>query len=252
MSWQSFGQTDQGLVRLSNQDAFGLYDDLGLWIVADGMGGHAGGEVASRLTIETIGPFLKKLFDPASPNLHSSKNDGDLLCEAIEAANHTIHEHAYQNQELTGMGTTVVALLISNSPNSQATIAHAGDSRAYLIREETILPLTRDHSLVEERIDLGLLSPEEALTHPLRHVLTKGLGIESLALPTVQTIPIQPTDLFLLCSDGLSKMMNDDQILEIMLKNQSSLKECCHQLVEVTNQLGGQDNVTVVLIGNQP
>ena len=248
MMWHGEGLTDIGRVRKVNQDAFGVHDSIQLWVVADGMGGHVGGEVASRLVVETIGPYVAKCTKKDSTHLIAPNDRETCLCEAIETANKAIRSHAQNQRELTGMGTTAVVLQISDHDPCQATIAHAGDSRAYLIRNQSIALLTRDHSLVEERIELGIITSEQALTHPLRHVLTKALGIEALVEPAVKTVELQSTDLLLLCTDGLTKMMTDDKILEILLRHQTSLEHICQALVTEANQLGGDDNVTVVVV----
>ena len=247
MTWQGWGHTDIGRVRKINQDAYRLHPNIGLWIVADGMGGHAGGEVASRLTIETIGPYVEEHGSKGSSR--TTKDREEVLREALDTANQKIRNHAREHSKFLGMGTTVVVLQISEEPPWEATIAHVGDSRAYLVQLDAISLLTRDHSLVEERIDLGLITREEATTHPLRHVLTRGLGIESGVESSVQTKLIQPTDKILLCSDGLTKMMSDEDIFEVIRQSGQSLKEACQNLVEKANRLGGQDNITVVLVG---
>ncbi|MGB0909448.1 MAG: Stp1/IreP family PP2C-type Ser/Thr phosphatase [Nitrospirales bacterium] len=247
MTWHGWGLTDIGRVRKINQDAFQLHPDHSMWIVADGMGGHAGGEVASQLAIETIGSYVQQ----HQTTNHTSHTDNRevILRGALDAANRAVRNHAREHTQYSGMGTTAVILSISSKSTSQATIAHIGDSRAYLIQEHGISQLMRDHTLVEERIELGLLTREEAATHPLRNVLTRGLGIESEVEASIQSHTIQITDKILLCSDGLTKMMNDDEIFNVIRQYNHSLKEACQQLVDTANQLGGEDNVTVVLVG---
>ena len=247
MKWQGVGQSDIGRVRKTNQDAYRLHSDVQLWVVADGMGGHAGGEIASQLTIDTIGPYVEDHRETTSSS--TAKDREEVLKASFDAANRKIRNHAQEYPEFSGMGTTAVVLQISDKPPWQATIAHVGDSRAYLIQPDTISLLTRDHSLVEEHIDLGLVTREEASTHPLRHVLTKGLGIESGVESSVQTRPIQPTDKILLCSDGLTKMMSDEEIFEVLRQSGQSLQKACQNLIEKANRLGGEDNITVVLVG---
>lgn len=251
MTWKGKGLTDIGRVRQTNQDAIGIYDHLRLWIVADGMGGHAGGEVASQLAVEALASYVGKQDSSLSKDASGSTKYPLLLQAAMEAANLAIREHARRHIELTGMGTTAVAVHISISIHSPflATVAHAGDSRAYLLRNQTLAPLTRDHSLVEERIQLGILTEEQALTHPLRHVLTRALGIEHAVIPSVTTIPLTESDKLLLCSDGLTKMMTDQHILNTILRANHSLESTCHALIEEANNQGGQDNVTVVMVG---
>ncbi|MCA9473688.1 MAG: Stp1/IreP family PP2C-type Ser/Thr phosphatase [Nitrospirales bacterium] len=248
ITWQGWGLTDIGRVRTVNQDTFRLHPDLSVWVVADGMGGHAGGEVASRLAIETIGPYIALHQERLNtPNVESRKS---LLKDSLVATNQAIRTHARQHPAFSSMGTTAVVLHISGSSSHDATIAHVGDSRAYRIQDQAIIQLTRDHSLVEERIDLGIITREEASTHPLRNVLTKGLGIESVVEPSAQTTSLLPMDKILLCSDGLTKMLTDDEILTIIRQNQHSMKEACQLLIDRANQLGGQDNITVVLVSS--
>mgnify|MGYP000182743553 CR=1 FL=1 len=247
MTWHGWGITDRGLVRKINQDAFRLYPELNLWVVADGMGGHAGGEVASQLAIDTIGRYVNQHHTQISS--FKSEDRETVLRGALEATNRAIRNHAREQTEYSRMGTTAVILYISDEATAQATIAHVGDSRAYLIQEHGMTQLMRDHTLVEERIELGLLTREEAPTHPLRNVLTRGLGIESTVEPSVCTHSLKPSDIILLCSDGLTKMMNDEGIFNVIRQHNHSLKEASQQLVDTANRLGGEDNVTVVLVG---
>ncbi|WP_447968093.1 Stp1/IreP family PP2C-type Ser/Thr phosphatase [Nitrospira sp. M1] len=248
MKWQGWGQTDIGRVRKINQDTFAIHQSLGLWIVADGMGGHAGGEVASQLVIDTIGPYVEQ---HQTKKTLSKEERETILRNALEATNHAIRTHAKKNPEFSSMGTTAVVLQITEGSPDEATIAHVGDSRAYLLQDQAMTLLTRDHSLVEDRIDLGIITREEALTHPLRNVLTQGLGIESTVEPSVQTLSLQPTDKILLCSDGLTKMMTDDEFFTVIRQHSHSLKDACQQLVDTANKLGGNDNITVVLVGSE-
>jgi len=246
MKWQGWGQTDIGQVRKINQDTFAVHPTLNMWIVADGMGGHAGGEVASQLVIDTIAPYVEQ--QPTTKPFRMEARE-QILRDALTTTNQVIRTHAREHPEFSGMGTTAVLLQITEEPPWQATIAHVGDSRAYLIQEDGLTLLTRDHSLVEDRIDLGIITREAAHTHPLRHVLTQGLGIESTVQPSVQTLSLQPTDKILLCSDGLTKMMTDDEFFNVIRPQRHSLKDACQQLVETANRLGGDDNITVVLVG---
>ena len=249
MTWKSRGLTHIGKVRQINQDALGLYDDLSLWIIADGMGGHAGGEIASQLAVEKMASYVQN----HSPALLKNKGDSTawtvLLGEAMEAANQAIRDHARDHIEYAGMGTTAVAVHISGKSPFLATVAHAGDSRAYLLRDQSLSLLTRDHSLIEERIEMGIITPEQAWTHPLRHVLTRALGIEPAVIPSVRTIELTAKDQVLLCTDGLTKMMMDQHILDTILGMNTTLDNVCHALIEEANNEGGQDNVTVVMLG---
>lgn len=249
MTWKGEGLTDIGRVRLKNQDAFGLHNDLALWIIADGMGGCAGGEIASQIAVEETARYFQKQCAAVPKTRKGAPDYRAILTESIEAANQAIRDYVRQCREYTGMGTTAVAVHILDNSPSLATIAHSGDSRAYLIRDQALTRLTRDHSLVEEQIELGIITPDQAFTHPLRHILTRALGIESYARPTVTTIELTATDHLLLCTDGLTKMMTDQEILDTILESPTSLNGLCHALIKEANKLGGEDNVTVVMLG---
>ncbi len=249
-AWIGVGLTDIGRVRKINQDAFSVDNDLQLWVLADGMGGHAGGEVASQITVETIPASCHSQLDGKSFRAIPAATVETLLVQAIELANQRIREQASENSKIKGMGTTVVAVAITRTADrSQAIIAHTGDSRAYVLRNRTLSLWTRDHTLMEERLELNLITPNQVRTHPLRHVLTKALGIEPQAMPTVQTYELEPTDVLLLCSDGLTKMLTDQEIQALLLKDTPNLGRMCNRLVETANRLGGEDNTTVVVIG---
>lgn len=249
-TWIGTGLTDIGLVRKLNQDAFSLDNTLQLWVLADGMGGHAGGEVASQIAVDTIPDVIRThLSTETSPYLQPDKLES-LLGQALESANQTIRKKAEEDERLKGMGTTIVVVAITRSPTGhQASVAHAGDSRAYLFRQGTLSLWTGDHTLMEERLALNLITPEQVRTHPLRHVLTKALGIEPQAQPTIQTYSLNPSDLILLCSDGLTKMLTDQEIQALVGQEAPHAEAICRTLVATANQLGGEDNTTVVIIG---
>jgi protein phosphatase len=249
--WRGVGLTDIGRVRKLNQDAFSLDNVRQLWVLADGMGGHAGGEIASQIAVDTIPQeFQRQMAAEPSPSPPAATVE-TLLAQTIETANQRIREQASQNTEIKGMGTTIVAVVITQTHDtSQAVIAHSGDSRAYALRNGRLDLWTRDHTLMEERLALNLITPEQMRTHPLRHVLTKALGIEPQALPTVQTYPLESADLLLLCSDGLTKMLTDLEIQTLVLKEAPNLDRITNTLVATANRLGGEDNTTVVVIGS--
>ncbi len=248
--WTGIGLTDIGLVRKLNQDAFSIDNALQLWVLADGMGGHAGGELASQIAVKTIPDVIRtQLVTETSPYVQSEKSES-LLSKGLESANQSIRKEAAEHERLKGMGTTIVGVTISRSPTGfQASVAHAGDSRAYLFRQGSLSLWTKDHTLMEERLALNLITPEQVRTHPLRHVLTKALGIDPEAHPTIQTFPLEPSDLILLCSDGLTKMLTDQEIQTIVGQEAPHAEAICRKLVATANQLGGEDNTTVVLIG---
>lgn len=239
-TWRSTGLTHVGLRRTSNQDAFGQWDEAGFWVIADGMGGHAGGDVASRIAVETIGHSMTHLAP------HAGADRGEALRLALLAANRAIREEAARQPELADMGTTAVALAIAPDAPALAIVAHVGDSRAYLCRHGALTPLTRDHSWVEDRLREGLLSSEEAATHPLRHMLSRALGTSLAVEVDVSRQALQPGDRLLLCTDGLTKMLDDETILRILQEHQGD--KACEGLVAEALAKGGLDNVTVVLV----
>lgn len=247
VQWHGAGATHTGLVRPTNQDAFLVANDLGLWIIADGMGGHAGGEVASRITVEAIHNYITEHAERAT----ASKTDeiSSLLRSAVAYANETVLAHAKANPEFTGMGTTVVLLYLP-APSSPFTwVAHAGDSRAYLIRDQQITALTRDHTVLEEYIQQGRLPKSTPAGHPLGHKLTRGVGVNSTIETDISTIKIQLEDEVILFSDGLNKMLSDEQILDTLVTMRTETPEHkCQALIDQANNRGGVDNTTVILI----
>jgi PPM family protein phosphatase len=248
--WIGIGLTDIGLVRKQNQDAFSLDNTFGLWMVADGMGGSAGGEVASQIAVETIAHVVRtQLASEPSQDVQPDRFES-ILHQALETANQAIRQKAAQTTHLRGMGTTIVVVAITRiSTGYQAVVAHVGDSRAYLFRHRTLSLLTKDHSLVEERLALHLITPEQVRTHPLRHVLTKALGIEPQVSPTIHTFPLESSDLILLCSDGLTKMLTDQDIHTLVVQEGRHFQSLVQSLVTTANRFGGEDNTTVVVIG---
>ena len=229
--------TDVGLVRSNNQDQFLV--SPGLYAVADGMGGHAAGEVASSTAIKA----LQAAF--AASGEHSA----EALESAAKAANRAVWEQARTNRGMLGMGTTLVALAVvehGDGTNALA-VAHIGDSRLYLLRESALQQLTVDHSLVQELVDDGRISPAQAAVHPQRHVLTRALGVE----PTVQVDLIDVTprhgDRYLLCSDGLPREASDEQIAAVLTRF-SDPSEAAKELVTLANDRGGSDNITAVVV----
>ena len=245
--WQGTGATHTGLVRPTNQDAFLVANDLGLWIIADGMGGHAGGDVASRITIEAIHGYIAARAESAS----ASKTDeiASLLRSAVAYANEAVLAHAKANPEFDGMGTTVVLVFLPAPSSPLAWVAHAGDSRAYLIRDQQASALTRDHTVLEEYMQQGLLPKSTPATHPLGHRLTRVVGSDSTIETDISTIKLQLEDEVILFSDGLNKMLNDEQILETLVTMRAETPEhTCRALIDQANDRGGVDNTTVILI----
>jgi serine/threonine protein phosphatase PrpC len=233
--WRHAEATDTGLVRQSNQDA--VYVDDALAIVADGMGGHAAGEVASEMTIEML----------HSGFVENSTVEG--LYNAINAANITVLNDARENPNHFGMGTTVIALglTVDDEGVTSPTLCHVGDSRAYQLRDGALRQLTEDHSVAEEWVRMGRLTPEEAAVHPRRHQLTRGIGVEETIAVDVMSVHALTGDRLLLCSDGLSNELDNDTLARLS-SAPFTLEEAVVQLVEAAKEAGGRDNITAVLV----
>ncbi len=235
---RSAALTDVGRRRKANEDCFALAPDIGLYLVADGMGGHAAGQLASELAAQAVVDALRTLVD-ASASLT------EKLRYATAAANREILAAVKRRPELTGMGTTLVAVLAS--PNRIA-LAHVGDSRAYLIRAGRIRQLTDDHSLVAELVRRHEISETAARGHPHRHVLTRALGVRRGVEADLAELTPAAGDSFVLCSDGLTGHVRDEEICETVVAEQNDLDAVCSQLVDLANSRGGEDNVTVVIV----
>jgi protein phosphatase len=228
--------TDRGRKRPSNEDAFGFSVEHGVYVVCDGMGGAAAGEIASSLAVaETMQFFTHR--DGSNP----LPVDADA---AVAAANQAIFSRAQSSQKLSGMGTTLVALL---AEERRAWVLNVGDSRGYRLRNSRLEQITIDHSLVEEQMRMGRMSRMEALRSPLRNVITRALGTQSCVAPDVFEIDTEPGDLFLLCTDGLTRELSDS-VIESQLRLDVPLKDLCTRLVTAANQAGGHDNITCLLV----
>src|SRR5262245_30523301 len=226
--------SDVGRQRMNNQDSYGegRARSGARWImVADGMGGHAGGATASRVAVETVSSVVES--SPDAPDV--------ALRMALEAANRVVHDEAQRNEHLAGMGTTGVAALFS--PDGVAFVANVGDSRAYRMRSGALEQITLDHSLVAELHRRGIITEEEALVHPRRNEVLRSLGVEPDVVVDLHRLDLQPGDQFLLCSDGLSGVVRDAEIAEVM--HRESPAQAVRTLVDFANSRGGPDNVTV-------
>lgn len=233
-----YGDTHTGMARKNNEDAFGVYPDLSLYIIADGLGGHAGGEVASWIAVETIKEGLL-------PSSMSSLEVKERLIQAIMTANSRIIQEAGIRHDLKGMGTTVTVLKVEGD---KALIAHVGDSRAYLIRENRITQITKDHTVVEEYVRLGLLTLQEALYHPNRHMLSRALGISYDTEADITDFQLYEGDTILLCTDGLSNMLSEKEILHTITELRPFPEKITNRLITLANNYGGIDNITVITI----
>jgi serine/threonine protein phosphatase PrpC len=246
--WTGIGRSEIGLVRTVNQDAFAVIDAHGLWAVADGMGGHIGGDIAAQTAIRTVETQAASSSE-ALGNGHAPPTD--VLTGLINRAHEAILDRTKSQQKLKGMGTTIVLLAIATTQAPVAYLIHVGDSRAYRFRSGTLTPLTRDHSLIEKYLERGILTPQTAKTHPERHVLTRALGIPGMATPTIGAFPVQEDDIVLLCSDGLTKMLEDDDIQRILTQGELDPTLLCNRLVTTALDRGGEDNVTVVVVAHR-
>jgi serine/threonine protein phosphatase PrpC len=245
--WIGVGRTETGHVRVSNQDALAILNDCGVWIVADGMGGHPAGDVAAQTAVAMAEQRAQERV--AWLRTHPNAT-AEFVADLVTSANRRIHDLMLEKPFLKGMGTTFVALAITPAPMPVAHTAYLGDSRAYLYREGQLTQLTRDHTLVEKWVQRGLIDAATALTHPDRHILTKGLGMDVDMKPELTETPITPRDLIVLCSDGLTKMLEDAAITSVLFRANGDPHSACHDLVEQALSRGGEDNVTVIVVAS--
>jgi len=252
--------SDVGSKRASNEDAFGLSAEYGVYVVCDGMGGAAAGEIASSMAVDEM---LRRLSARAEPGAEAAPLEV-VIDEAISAANEAIHSRAQSNLQLNGMGTTLVGLV---TEGRRVLVFNVGDSRCYLMRtlnpepgspeqsgqepsipgQRKLVQISLDHSLVEEQVRMGRMTHEEALHSNYRNVITRALGTQPSVEPDIFELEVVPGDIFLLCSDGLTGEVSDEQI-ESMLIADLPLEEHCARLVDAANQAGGHDNVTCLLV----
>jgi serine/threonine protein phosphatase PrpC len=239
------GKTDVGQVRSTNQDSFLVDEAQRLFIVADGMGGHAGGEIASNLCITEVSKFLKEradAFDERAGRQHPDLRISNTLGEAINHASTKIYEKALEDPSLKGMGTTATVCRIVGD---HAYLAHVGDSRGYLLRCGFIYQMTNDHSLVSEQVRAGILTKEEAEAHHLRNVITRSVGYQEEEDVDTTCFPLEDGDLLLFCSDGLHGKVTDK---EISLIAGEVGPDAVTKLISLANERGGDDNISVVII----
>ena len=249
LSWAV--RTDAGLRRTSNEDSHISRPEIGLFIVADGMGGHVAGEVASRVAVESIAAFIEETAGadknrtwpfPFDPTLSIEAN---RLKAAFRLANRRIAATIADSEDLRGMATTASAIL--HGP-THSCVAHIGDSRVYVLRGDSLRQLTDDHSWVEEQVRAGTLTPAAARQHPWRNVVTRALsGGEDPDVDVVEIEP-QPGERYLLCSDGLFGVVGDEQIATIVSDRSASLDEICARLIDAANEAGGPDNITAMIL----
>lgn len=236
------GLTDQGRVRQQNEDHWFADEEQGVFLVSDGMGGRVAGELASRIVVEVFPSFLLQRLQDI-PHLFSPAAQ-EIVLSALSELSKMIHLESSKRPDFFGMGATVVLGIIRNA---HALIAHIGDSRAYLFRDQQLEPLTKDHSLVQILIDMGQLKPEDVATHPARSQITQFVGMKGSVVPETRVVPLHPEDRLLLCSDGLTGMVTDAAIAEI-LRTHTDQDMACQALIEAANAAGGKDNITVIVV----
>jgi protein phosphatase len=234
--------TDVGRKRASNEDAFGFSVEHGAYVVCDGMGGAAAGEIASSLAVGEVLRLLEGRNENAG--VGEAETMPAVAEQAVHAANEVVFSRAQSDDKLSGMGTTLVVLV---AEKDRLWVLNVGDSRCYRLRNQCLEQLTLDHSLVEEMVRLGRMTPDEALNSSLRNVITRALGTQSSITPDVFELEAEPGDLYLLCSDGLPREISDETI-ESILKMELSLEKLCANLVNAAKKAGGNDNITCVLV----
>ena len=244
----SWAGTDVGLKREINEDSFLADSNINLFIVADGMGGHAGGDIASRMAVEIVRDRVRQTRSTGSMfNRTAAEQESALLLkmlnDAISEASSRIFEASEQHPELVGMGTTITVLQVHGR---RGYVAHVGDSRLYRRRKGKLEQMTEDHSLVNEQVKAGFLTAEEAQHSRFRNIITRSVGFESQVTADTFSVPLRPDDLFLMCSDGLCGMVEDQEIGRTLDKGR--LSEAVGRLVGAANQRGGEDNITVIVV----
>lgn len=245
---ETVSRSDAGMVRSHNEDAIYTNPALGLAILADGMGGYNAGEVASSMVTTLLGSELEKAI--ARQQLPPQDSNGQsqarqLLETEIARANLAVYQAAQSQPQYAGMGTTLVMAVFCDNT---VTVAHIGDSRLYRLRDEAFQQITRDHSLLQEQIDSGLLTPEQARHSQNRNLVTRAVGVDPAVEPEIHAYPALPGDIYLFCSDGLSDMVEDDEIGMTVQLLSANLELAATQLVQMANDNGGRDNVSVILV----
>lgn len=239
--------SDPGQVRTNNEDSVLANAHLGLAVLADGMGGYNAGEVASGMATAVLGSELEHAFSTRAPHEHGDSGTPwahAALHEVIAHANTAIHQAAQDQAKYAGMGTTLVAVQFYNN---RVAVAHVGDSRLYRLRGETLDRLTRDHSLLQEQIDRGMITVEQARFSQNKNLVTRALGVEKTVETEISEHEVMPGDIYLLCSDGLNDMVEDEDIALVITSFAANLPLCATQLVQMANDNGGRDNVSVIL-----
>jgi protein phosphatase len=238
------GLTDTGRVRIGNEDAWAADPAQGLYIVADGMGGHNAGEIAAQLVVDSLPKLVRKRIGTDGSAPRTTQALARRLRSAVARLNREVYAHSMSEPGLHGMGATVVLALVRGG---EAVVVHMGDSRAYLLRDGKLKLLTKDHSVVQELIDIGEITEAEAATHPERNRITASVGMPGDATPDSRRVPLRAGDKLLLCSDGLANMVPDPEIGQILGRCRCP-EMVCQDLIDAANVAGGQDNITAVVV----
>ena len=248
-SLQSASLTDPGRVRDHNEDCIESRPEIGLYVLADGMGGYNAGEVASGMATSLISDGLQEGWNPKDAERMgrdvAKATSERLIREQIARANSAIFTTSQNNPECAGMGTTLVVTLFFDN---FMTVAHIGDSRLYRLRGETMEQVTRDHSLLQEQLDSGLITPEEAKLSQNKNLVTRALGIEAIVPPDITEYRLEADDIYLLCSDGLTDMVEPDVLHTLVSRGRANLTRAAADLVDLANENGGRDNISVILV----
>lgn len=245
---QLHGKTDVGSVRDHNEDAISCDENIALAVLADGMGGHRGGEIASAITVSTV---LEYITDKVK-SINTGETDEDtgysaesiLIHDAVELANKNVHDASEANAQYRGMGTTVVVVMFYDN---RFTVAHVGDSRLYRLRDGELEQITRDHSLMQELIDRGFYTPEQARNSLNKNLVTRAIGIDKNVQVDIQEDVAMVDDIYLLCSDGVSDMIEDQLIKDAILDNSDDLEKAATEIIRLSNEHGGKDNISALL-----
>lgn len=243
------GKTDVGSVRDHNEDAIGCDENIGLAVLADGMGGHRGGEMASAITVstvlETVTERVKNIKSGETDDTTGYSMESLAVHEAVTLANKNVHTSSEANAQYRGMGTTIVVALFYDN---RFTVAHVGDSRLYRLRDMELELITRDHSLMQELIDRGFYTPEQARNSLNKNLVTRAIGIDASVQIDIQEDIAMIDDVYLLCSDGVTDMIEDYLIKTAMLENEDNLDKAASEIIRLANEHGGKDNISALLI----
>jgi protein phosphatase len=244
---ECFGKSDVGQVREENEDSFLCREDLGLYIVADGMGGHVGGKMASSLTVNTFAELIERNINELKAGTEVMPLESSpiprLLSMAVQDVCSRVYDKSVEQPELSGMGTTLTALIVAGDCGY---LAQVGDSRAYMLREQNLVQITDDHSLVNEQVKAGLITESQAKVSRLRNIITRSVGFEKDVSVDIFALPLCPGDKLFLCSDGLSNVVAAPEIGGALLGCETG--EVPSRMIDLANQRGGEDNITVVCV----